>query len=78
MCASFVSLDVHQIDQLTDLVSLVVGCETCVEVTKSHAPRKFGILLSDVQQIAGAYEKEDWLPQSAEALTSNLFQYVDR
>lgn len=33
-------------------------------------------VISDVQRIAGAYEKEDWLPQSAEALTRNLFQYV--
>ncbi|KAL9098268.1 MAG: hypothetical protein Q9163_006046 [Psora crenata] len=30
-------------------------------------------VISDVQRIAGAYEKEDWLPQSAEALTRNLF-----
>ena len=34
-------------------------------------------VISDVQRIAGAYEKEDWLPQSAQALTKNLFQYVD-
>ncbi len=34
-------------------------------------------VISDVQRIAGAYEKEDWLPQSAQALTRNLFQYVD-
>ena len=33
-------------------------------------------VISDVQRIAGAYEKEDWLPQSAQALTKNLFQYV--
>ena len=33
-------------------------------------------VISDVQRIAGAYEKEDWLPQSAPALTKNLFQYV--
>ena len=33
-------------------------------------------VISDVQRIAGAYEKKDWLPQSAEALTRNLFQYV--
>ncbi|KAL9615491.1 MAG: hypothetical protein Q9167_000004, partial [Letrouitia subvulpina] len=31
-------------------------------------------VISDVQRIAGAYEKEGWLPQSAEALTKNLFQ----
>ena len=34
-------------------------------------------VISDVQRIAGPYEKEDWLPQSAEDLTRNLFQYVD-
>ena len=34
-------------------------------------------VIRDVQRIAGAYEKEDWLPQSAQALTKNLFQYVD-
>ncbi|KAL9040150.1 MAG: hypothetical protein Q9214_004599, partial [Letrouitia sp. 1 TL-2023] len=30
-------------------------------------------VISDVQRIAGAYEKENWLPQSANALTKNLF-----
>ncbi|KAK0515479.1 hypothetical protein JMJ35_001513 [Cladonia borealis] len=30
-------------------------------------------VISDVQRIAGAYEKEGWLPQSTQALTRNLF-----
>ena len=34
-------------------------------------------VISDVQRIAGAYEDDGWLPQSAQALTRNLFQYVD-
>ena len=33
-------------------------------------------VISDVQRIAGAYEKEGWLPQSTQALAKNLFQYV--
>ena len=31
-------------------------------------------VISDVQRIAGAYEKDGWLPESAQALTRNLFQ----
>ncbi|KAI4212836.1 MAG: hypothetical protein LQ351_004539 [Letrouitia transgressa] len=30
-------------------------------------------VISDVQRIAGAYEKEGWLPQNANVLTRNLF-----
>ena len=31
-------------------------------------------VISDVQRIAGGYEKDGWLPESAHALTRNLFQ----
>ena len=31
-------------------------------------------LISDIQRIAGAYEEEGWLPDSAQALMRNLLQ----
>lgn len=59
------------------------SCATAVIVSSMSrllmdAIRKGNLqVISDVQRIAGAYENKDWLPQSAEALTRNLFQYAD-
>ena len=74
---------VTEVQSLTGLINFSGGIDSaCTSVITFFMSRLLfdaiqqgnAQVISDVQRIAGAYEKDGWLPESAQALTRHLFQ----